>query len=77
MDTTLIYNQVRIPTDINASVGNIPSFPDSLHVFVGDVVNIAKETAETQTFWGMTPEWGCYCYTDSRYDSGIRDRCPH
>lgn len=58
MDTTLIYNQVRIPTDINATVENIPTFPDSIHVFVGDVVNVAQETAETQSFWGMTPEWG-------------------
>lgn len=60
LDTTLIYNQVKIPTEVttNTTVQNMPSIPDSLHVFISDVVNVAQEKVDPTTFWGMTPEWG-------------------
>lgn len=58
MDTTLVYNQVKVPTDINATIENLSNIPDSITVVIKDVVNVAHQTVEPDTFWGLTTEWG-------------------
>lgn len=58
MDTTFVYNQVKFPAEINTSVENMPSLPDSIHVSIDNLVNVAQRTVEPVTIWGMTLDWG-------------------
>ena len=58
MDTTFVFNQVKVPTGINTVVENMPSLPDSIHVSIDNLVNVAQESVEPVTIWGLTLDWG-------------------
>ena len=53
MDTTFIYNQVKLATDSNIISGYLQ---DSLNVQLQDTVQVAYPQVER--IWGMSPTWG-------------------
>ena len=53
MDSTFIYNQVKVATDSNIISGYLQ---DSLNVQLQDTVQVAYPQVEK--IWGQTPSWG-------------------
>lgn len=53
MDTTFIYNQVKVVTDSCIICGNIP---DTLNTHLHDTIQVVYPQVEK--IWGLTPSWG-------------------
>lgn len=53
MDTTFIYNQVKVVTDSSIICGNIP---DTLNTHLHDTIQVVYP--QVGKIWGLTPEWG-------------------